>query len=106
MATDEELTDQEYTYFQKTADRYKQNRAKFSATSVLVLDSLLKQVEFGDCNYEKPSLFKRDEYKKWKAWKKLEGMSMEEAIKSFLLNLSKFELDKDKTLRPKSGHYI
>lgn len=102
---EEELTDQDFELFQKASDRFKQNKATYPVTVRNELEALLVQITKGDCTESKPSVFKRDELKKWKAWKKLEGLSMNEGIKMFMLKLVEAEKEALSKSR-KSGHYL
>ena len=101
---DPEISDQDFVHFQKSADLFQQNKEDYAAADRVSLEALLMQIQEGDCKKTKPSLFKREELRKWKEWKKLEGISMEAAIKEFVKRLSKATMSSIQT--SKSGHYI
>jgi acyl-CoA-binding protein len=55
-----------------------------SNNQMLVAYALFKQVNFGDCNIEKPPLYDVVSVAKWEAWNKLKGLPSKDAKQAYL----------------------
>lgn len=58
--------------------------ANFSNDDQLQLYSLFKQSTEGDCNIDEPSILEFRKKAKYNAWKELEGMNSEVAMKNYI----------------------
>jgi acyl-CoA-binding protein len=80
MDTKKDLKDKFNTYIEKI----KNIKNDISDDDKLILYANYKQALFGDNLKDKPSIFNRIEIEKWKAWKSLEGISENKAMKTYI----------------------
>jgi len=80
MDTKKDLKDK----FNEYIEKIKNINNNISDEDKLILYSNYKQALFGDNLKDKPSIFNRIEMEKWKAWKSLEGISENKAMKTYI----------------------
>ena len=64
---------------------------KFSPEILLKFYARYKQAREGPCNIEKPGFFNFQAKEKWQAWKSLENMSKEFAMKEYIAKLNEID---------------
>ena len=57
---------------------------KLANQEMLMLYGLYKQATYGNCRGEEPGMFDMVAAEKYKAWKRLEGVSPEQAMQKYL----------------------
>lgn len=83
MNTKKDLKDKFNKYIEKIKN-IKNIKNNISDEDKLILYANYKQALFGDNLKDKPSIFNRIEMEKWKAWKSLEGISENKAMKTYI----------------------
>lgn len=69
--------------FSKAQEEVKNLAKRPSNDELLSLYSLFKQASEGDVSGSRPGMIKVKDRAKWDAWKKLQGMNTDEAMKNY-----------------------
>ena len=71
--------------FNYCVERVKKLKKKPTDDEKLKLYGYYKQVNFGDINIEKPSIFNFTDYSKWNAWNKCKNITKEKAVELYIV---------------------
>jgi len=74
---------------EKIAEEFKKNNLALDNDTMATLYGYYKQSTIGDCNIAEPGFFDFKGKSKYEAWKQLEGITKEKAMKHYIKKVEK-----------------